>query len=70
MPENQTVRKTNNQGFKEVIFIQIGRRGRDRELGQRGHDVQVEKRRWQLAEWAVPHSCVVDKSWKELLGKE
>ena len=34
--KNQTVWKSNNQEVKET-FIQTGRRGRDRQLGQRGH---------------------------------
>ena len=29
--ENQAVWKSNNQGIKEVTFIQTGRRGRDTE---------------------------------------
>ena len=43
MPENQTVWKSDNKGVKEETFIQTGRRGRDRELGQR----QCMSR-WQL----------------------
>ena len=35
MPENQTVWKSDNQGFKEVTFIQTGRRDGDLESGQR-----------------------------------
>ena len=41
LTENQTVLKSNNQGFKEDIFIQMGRRDRERELAQRGSGVVV-----------------------------
>ena len=37
LPENRTVWKSDNQGVKEETFIETGRRGRDRKLGQRGH---------------------------------
>ena len=33
LTENQTVWKSDNQGFKEETFIQIGRRGREGQLG-------------------------------------
>ena len=49
---NQTVWNSHNQGVKEETFIQTGRRGRDRKLGQRGRTA-----RWQLADLAVPHLC-------------
>ena len=54
--------KSDNQGVKEETFIQTGRRGRDRQLGQREHaarwwleDGAREGMRQQLVEWAVPH---------------
>ena len=37
LPENQTVWKSNNQGFKEETFNQMGRKDRDRQPGQRGN---------------------------------
>ena len=49
--ENLTVWKSDNQGVKEEIFIQTGRRGRDGQLGWRG----LTARQW-LADGAVPHS--------------
>ena len=36
LPENRTVRKSNNQEVKEEMFIQTGMRSRDRQPGQRG----------------------------------
>ena len=43
LPENQTVWKSDNQGVKEETFIQIGRRGRDGQLGR--------KDSWQGGSW-------------------
>ena len=34
-----TLWKSDNQGFKEAIFIQMGKRGRVEKLGQREHGV-------------------------------
>ena len=51
MPENQTLWKFNNQRLKEEIFIQMGRRGRDREPGWRGcRVVAVSQQPWRPAE--------------------
>ena len=53
--------KSNNQGVKEETFIHTGRRGRDGQPGQTGLMVRqwlADPARWQLADWAVPHSCV------------
>ena len=44
--KNQTVWKSDTQGDKEQTFIQTGRRGRDRQPGQRGYEA-----RWWLATW-------------------
>ena len=52
--------KSDNQGVKET-FIQTSRRGRDRQLGQRGHAARqwlANQGRWQLADWVVSHLCV------------
>ena len=48
--ENQAVWKSDNQGFKEATFIQMGRRDGDTE--------------WhgEVVEWVVPHLCVVNKN--------
>ena len=40
LTENHTVWKFNNQGVKEETFIQTGRRGGDRQPGQRGWAMQ------------------------------
>ena len=40
MPENQTVWKADNQVVKEETFIQTGRRGGDKQPGQRGHEAR------------------------------
>ena len=37
LPENKTVWKSNNQVVKEETFIHTGKRGRDEQLGLRGH---------------------------------
>ena len=63
MPENQTVWKFDNQGFKAAVFINMGRRGGDGQLGWRGHGVAAARRQ-QPAERAVPRSCVVGKDWE------
>ena len=67
LPENQTVWKSDNQGVKEETFIQIGRRDRERQLGQREHGARQwtnasevatgrpGQARLQLADWAVSH---------------
>ena len=65
LPANRTVWKSDNQGFKEEIFIQVGRRGRGGELERRGRSVAMAVvRKWQqrLAKQAVPHSHVVNKN--------
>ena len=55
--------KSNNQGFKEDTFIQTGRR--DRDMVWHG-EVEVV----MVAEWAVPHSLVVNKNWERNLGSK
>ena len=66
LPENQTVWKSDHQGFKEATFIQTGRRDGVTETGGdmvwHGEAVAVEK--------AIPHSCVVDKNEEEYLGSK
>ena len=73
LAENQTTRKSNNQGDKEKTFIETGRRGGDgqpgrRELWQYG-GWQTDSERWQiveqmgqavqqLADPAAPHWCI------------
>ena len=52
LTENQTVWKSDNQGVKEEIFIQTGRRDGDGQPGQRG----LMARQW-LVERADPHLC-------------
>ena len=56
LSENQAVWKSDNQGFKEATFIQMGRRGGVVEMG--GEAVRA------AAKWVVPHSHVVDKNQK------
>ena len=46
----------NNQGVKEETFIQTGRRGGDRQLGQRGCTA-----RQQLKDEVAPHLCVITR---------
>ena len=41
---------SDNQGVKEETFIQTGRRGGDRQLGQRGCTAKQ-----QQVDWEVPH---------------
>ena len=56
--QKSAVWKSDNQGFKEVTFIQTGRRDRDMWRGAERHgDV----------EWVVPHPRVVDKNWEGYL---
>ena len=53
LTENRTVWKSNNQGDKEETFIQTSRRGRDGQLGRRGHTARrrlAEPARWQIVE--------------------
>ena len=52
--ENWAVWKSDNQGIKEITFIQQGRRGGD-------------TRRHTGTEWAVTHLCVLDKNWERSL---
>ena len=71
LTENHTLWKSNNQGDKEETFIQIGRRGRDGQPGQRGPVArrQLERtqqggRLWHRAGCMAasrpqaPHSCI------------
>ena len=44
LPENRTVRKSENQGDKEETFIQTGRRGRDGQLD--GEDLRQGSGWW------------------------
>ena len=44
---------SDNQGVKEETFIQTGRRGGDRQPGQRGLMAK-----WLLADTVVPHSHI------------
>ena len=62
---------SNNQGFREATFIQMGRSGREaRRVEWQGDAV------WHgggvaaamAAEWTAPHSCVVDLIWEGYLG--
>ena len=53
LPENQTVWKSNNQVFKEAIFIQMGRRGRDTDMCReawRDGEVQRGSEMWSSTE--------------------
>ena len=54
LTENQTTWKSDNQGDKEETFIDIGRRGRDGQLGWRGlvaRQWQADPSRCQIVEW-------------------
>ena len=57
LPENQIAWKSDSQGVKET-FIQTGRRGGERQQGQKGHLIRLRTMsvRWGLADQAVPHS--------------
>ena len=63
LPENRTVRKSDNQGFKEETFIQLGRRSGEGKLGQRGC---VQGSGWQT-KWS--HICM-HVNQEEQLGSE
>ena len=56
--------KSNNQGFKEEIFIQKVRRDRNGEPRQRGCSVVVAARQqqWWPVKWVVPYPHVADKN--------
>ena len=69
MSENQPLWNSDNQGFKEATFIQMGRRGGDAETGREAWR-QGMAREMAVAEWAVPHSCVVDKNQEGHLGSK
>ena len=62
LPENQTLWKSDNQGVKEETFNQMGRKGRDRQPGQRGHETRWQLEDWEgkveVGRWAVPHLCL------------
>ena len=66
--ENQTVWKSDNQGFK-ATFIQTRRRGEDAETDgrvQRGEEewrgMETTERCREAVEWAITHPHVVDKN--------
>ena len=57
LTENRTVWKSDKQGDKEETFIQISRRGRDRQPGQRGLQATlqlVDPARWKIVEQVRP----------------
>ena len=71
VPKNRTVRKSDNQGVKEETVTQSGRRVGDGKPGQRGHAARqwrTRQARWQLVDWAVPHSH--DDKLEEQLGSK
>ena len=68
--ENQSVWKSDNQGFKEATFIQMAKRRGDADMSreaerlrqaQRGMKTQSGMERHGDMEYAVPHPRVVDK---------
>ena len=65
--ENRAIWKSDNQGFKEAMFIQMGRRGRDVET--RGKEWTCVERHGD-AEQGVPHPHVVDKNQEGHLWSE
>ena len=70
LAENQTTRKSNNQGDKEKTFIETGRRGGDGQPGRTGFAATwLDPETWgiveqmgqavrQLADPVAPHSCI------------
>ena len=60
LSENQAAWKTDNQGIKEVTFIQMGRRGKD-------VDIHRDMEMWNGC-FSLPH--VVDKNQEGYLGSE
>ena len=58
----RTVWKSDNQGFKDAVLIQTGRRGGERTWCYSSKPAKA--RQW----WPmVPHSCVVDKNQGDTL---
>ena len=73
MSENQTIWKSNHQGFKEATFIQTGRRGGDSEINGEVRRCGVVQRGGGGgggSRWVVPHSHVVHKNLEGYLGSE
>ena len=73
----ETARKLNcmkfdNRRFLDAILIQMDRRQRGRDVEPRswGKEDAVWHGEAVAAEWADPHSSVVNKNWEGYLGKE
>ena len=69
LSENQDVRKSNNKGFKEATFIQMGRRVGDAETSGEVQNMDGLERHGHM-EWEFPNPCIVDKNWEGYLRSE
>ena len=63
-----------DQGFKEVTFIQMERRGGVTEMSREEQSREVQRgvvqRGSHTAEQMVSHSHMLDRNWKGYLGSE